>query len=58
MDWKEGHLVNLPKEGDLSKCDNYRSIMLLPVFDTVLNRVRLKRMKNAVDTKLRDNHLK
>ena len=55
MDRKEGHLVKLPKKGDLSICDNYRGIMLLSVPGKVLNRVMLKRMKNAVDTKLRDN---
>ena len=55
MDLKEGHLVKLPKKGDLSICDNYRRIMLLSVPGKVLNRVMLKRMKNAVDTKLRDN---
>ena len=55
MDWKEGHLVKLPKKGDLSICDNYRGIMLLSVPWKVLNRVMLQRMKNTVDTKLRDN---
>ncbi|GFR66118.1 endonuclease-reverse transcriptase [Elysia marginata] len=23
MDWKEGHLVKIPKKGDLSRCENY-----------------------------------
>ena len=55
MDWKEGHLVKLPKKGDHCICDNYRSIMLLSVSGKVLNRVMLQRMKNAVDTNLRDN---
>ena len=55
MDRKEGHLVKLPKKGDLSICDNYRGIMLLSIPGKVLNKVMLKRMKNAVDTKLRDN---
>ncbi|VDP56652.1 unnamed protein product, partial [Schistosoma margrebowiei] len=26
MDWKEEHLVKIPKKGDLSKCENYRGI--------------------------------
>jgi hypothetical protein len=26
--WKEGHIVKLPKKGNLSICDNYRGIML------------------------------
>ncbi|VDP46156.1 unnamed protein product [Schistosoma margrebowiei] len=29
MDWKKGHLVKIPKKGDLSKCENYRGITLL-----------------------------
>ena len=55
MDWKEGHMVKLPKKGDLSICDNYRGKMLLSGPGKVLNRDMLQRMKNAVDTKLRDN---
>ena len=55
MDWKVGHLVKLPKIGDLSICENYRGIMLLSVPGKELNTVMLQRMKNAVDTKLRDN---
>ncbi|GFS15311.1 hypothetical protein ElyMa_001446100 [Elysia marginata] len=26
IDWKEGHLVKIPKKGDLSRCENYRGI--------------------------------
>ena len=55
QDWKEGHLVKLPKKGDLSICDNYRGIMLLSVPGKVLNRILLERMKKAVDQELRDN---
>ena len=29
QDWKEGHLVKLPKKGDLSNCNNYKGITLL-----------------------------
>ena len=28
--WKEGHIIKIPKKGDLSRCDNYRNITLLP----------------------------
>ncbi|VDP87425.1 unnamed protein product, partial [Schistosoma mattheei] len=31
MDWKEGHLIKIPKKGDLSKCENYREITLLSI---------------------------
>ena len=53
-EWREGILVKLPKKGDLRDCSNYRGIMLLPVPGKVLNRVILERMKETVDTKLRD----
>ena len=52
--WKEGLVIKLPKNGDLRDCSNYRGIMLLSVPGKVLNRILLERMKEAVDTKLRD----
>ena len=30
-DWKDGHLIKLPKKGDLSNCGNYRGITLLSI---------------------------
>ncbi|VDP51811.1 unnamed protein product [Schistosoma curassoni] len=54
MDWKEGHLVKIPKKGGLSKCENYRRITLLSVPGKVFNRVLLNRMKDAADARLRD----
>ncbi|VDO63221.1 unnamed protein product [Schistosoma margrebowiei] len=54
MDWKEEHLIKIPKKGDLSKCENYRGITLLSIPGKVFNRVLLNRMKDAVDAKLRD----
>ena len=53
-DWREGHLVKLPKKGDLTDCSNYRGIMLLSVPGKVLNRIILERIKKAVDSLLRD----
>ncbi|CAH8514417.1 unnamed protein product [Schistosoma haematobium] len=53
-DWKEGHLIKIPKKGDLSKCDNYRGITLLSIPGKVFNRVLLNRMKDCVDAQLRD----
>ena len=53
-DWMEGHLVKLPKKGDLSNCNNYRGITLLSIPGKVFNRVILERMKDAVDKQLRD----
>jgi len=31
QDWKDGHLIKLPKRGDLSNCGNYRGITLLSI---------------------------
>ncbi len=53
-DWREGHLMKLPKKGDLSNCNNYRGITLLSVPGKVFNRVILNRMKNVLDPELRD----
>jgi hypothetical protein len=53
-EWKEGHLIKLPKKGDLSDCGNYRGIMLLSTIWKVFNRVILNRMKGQVDKELRD----
>ena len=53
-DWKEGHLVKLPKKGDLSNCNNYRGITLLSIPGKVFNRVLLERIKAATDSRLRD----
>ena len=54
-DWKEGHIVKLPKKGDLSSCENYRGIMLLSAPGKVLNSVILQRLKATVDKRLRDH---
>ena len=55
QDWREGHLVKLPKKGDLGNCSNYRGITLLSIPGKVFNRVLLDRIKDAVDAQLRDN---
>ena len=52
-DWKKGHLVKLPKKGDLGSCKNWRGIMLLSVPSKVLTRIILDRLKDAVEEKLR-----
>ncbi|VDP60400.1 unnamed protein product [Schistosoma curassoni] len=54
MNWKEGHVIKIPKKGDLSKCENYRGITLLSVPGKVFNGVLLNRMKDAIDAQLRD----
>ena len=52
-DWKRGHLVKLPKKGDLSSCNNWRGIILLSIPGKVLTRIMLERLKTALDKRLR-----
>ena len=52
-DWKEGHIIKLPKKGDLRECKNYRGITLLSVPGKVLSRILLDRIKVLVDEKLK-----
>ena len=53
-DWKKGLLVKLPKKGDLSQTTNWRGITLLSIPSKILTRVMLDRMKDALDSRLRD----
>ena len=50
--WKGGYLINVPRKGDLSKCENCRGITPLSVPREVINRVLLNRLKDAVDAQL------
>ena len=52
-EWKNGHLVKLPKKGDLGQCKNWRGIMLLSIPSKVMTRIILERLKEAIDKKLR-----
>ena len=54
-DWKDGHIVKIPKKGDLRDCKNYRGIMLLSTPGKVLNRILLERLQKGLDEKLREN---
>ncbi|VDP83145.1 unnamed protein product, partial [Schistosoma curassoni] len=54
IDWKEEHVIKIPKNRDLSKYENYGGITLLSVPGKVTNRVLLNRIKDSVDTQLRD----
>ncbi|VDP72622.1 unnamed protein product, partial [Schistosoma mattheei] len=53
-DWKEGLLIKIPEKGNRCNRDNYRGITLLSIPGKVFNRVLLIRMKDCVDTQLRD----
>ncbi|VDP25942.1 unnamed protein product [Schistosoma curassoni] len=37
MDWREGHIIKIPKKGNLSKCENYRGISLPSIPGKVFN---------------------
>ena len=53
-DWKTGHIVKLPKKGDLLSCNNWKGIMLLSIPGKVLTRIILDRLKSALDKVLCD----
>ncbi|XP_078682172.1 uncharacterized protein LOC144916725 [Branchiostoma floridae x Branchiostoma belcheri] len=53
-DWQDGVIVKLPKKGDLSDCNNWRGITLLSIPGKVFCAVLLRRLKKAVDSKLRE----
>jgi len=55
--WKEGHLVKIPKKGDLANCDNYRGITMLSVPGKILSRIILQRLIDALDEILRDQQM-
>jgi hypothetical protein len=54
QDWNIGHLIKLPKKGNLKECKNYRGITLLSVDAKVINRILLTRLWKAVDEQLRE----
>ena len=54
LEWKEGHLIKIPKKRDRGLCSNYRGITLPSVPGKVLSRVILERLKGPVDHTLRD----
>ncbi|KAI8496360.1 hypothetical protein Bbelb_256590 [Branchiostoma belcheri] len=53
-DWQDGVIVKLPKKGDLSDCNNWRGITLISIPGKVFCAVLLRRLKKAVDSKLRE----
>ena len=48
-DWKHGHLIKLPKKGNLKECPNWRGITLLSVPGKVFSRILLERIKIEVE---------
>lgn len=56
IEWNKtnGLLVKLSKKGDLSCCENWRGISLLPIASKIFCRVILNIMKDAFDKVLRN----
>ena len=52
-DWKKSLIVQVPKKGDLTECDNYRGISLLSVPCKILCRLLIDRVKSGVDEMIR-----
>ena len=52
-DWKKSLIVKVPKDGDLTQCDNYRGISLLYVPSKIVCRVLIDRVKSGVDGMIR-----
>ena len=52
-DWRRGLIIRLPKKGNLMECGNWRGITLLPVAAKVLGKVIITRIRDTVDTRLR-----
>lgn len=48
-------VVKVFKKGDLSDCNNWRGVTLLPIISKIFCRMLLERIKNGVDKKLRPN---
>ena len=53
--WLVSLLVPVPKKGDLSKCGNYRGIALMSCVAKLYNKILLKRLQQALNSKLRQN---
>lgn len=52
-DWRRGSIVKLPKKGDLTECGNWRGITLMVVAAKVLGRIIIICIRDAVNSKLR-----
>ena len=52
--WKQGLIVKIPKKGDLTECGNWRGITLISVPSKVFGRALIDRIRDGVNSKLRD----
>ena len=54
LDWQRGVIVKLPKKGNLTDCYNWRGITLLSVPGKVFCTVLLRRLRQSIDSVLRE----
>jgi hypothetical protein len=52
-DWNKGIVNKLPRKGDLSNCNNWRGIALLPIVSEMFSRIMLSRIQGPVDKVIR-----
>jgi hypothetical protein len=52
-EWKEGLIIEIPKKGDLSNCNNWRGITLLNIPSKILTTIILNRITDTVEQHLR-----
>ena len=55
--WKQRTIFKIPKKGDLTECGNWRGITLTPVPSKVFGRVLIDRIRDGVNSKLRDEQV-
>jgi hypothetical protein len=51
---KDGIIIKLPKKGDLTQCNNWRGICVLPIASKIIARIILERVKTHLESKLDD----
>ena len=54
-EWRDAMLIPIPKKGDSSHCDNWRSISLLDVMGKVFAKVIQRRLQVVVEDSLPDS---
>ena len=52
MLWTKSMIVNLPKKGDTTKCENYRTISLICHASKIILEIIRSRMKNSIETQM------
>ena len=53
-EWQSGYIVKLSKRGNVAECTNLRGIQLLALFSKIYTRLTLNKIKNIIDSRLRD----